>query len=275
MSATKERKCIFITGAASGMGLATARLFAERGWFVGAYDVNAVGLENLLGELGGDNCLTGVLDVSDRAAYAAALDTFSNASGGRLDLLFNNAGIGKFGFFDEQAFDDIMAVVNVNLIGVLNGIHLAADLLKATPNSLCFTTSSSSATFGIAGIATYSATKHAVKGLTEALSVEFGRFGVRVADTLPGLIDTAIIPDEMKQNAASEGMFRLIQPIEVAKVVWRSYHDEPERLHWFVPEEIADLDRASALDPEGTRAQMSSQGAVAAMMEKAREAGHS
>lgn len=275
MSIANDRHCIFITGAASGMGLATARLFAERGWFVGAYDINAAGLENLQGEIGPANCLTGVLDVSDRAAYAAAIDEFSKTSNGRLDLLFNNAGIGQFGFFDEQPFEDIMAVVNVNLIGVLNGIHLAAGLLKATPNSLCFTTSSSSATFGIAGIATYSATKHAVKGLTEALSVEFSRFGVRVADTLPGLIDTALIPDDMKQDAASEGMFRLIQPIEVAKAVWAAYHDDPERLHWFVPEEIADLDRASALDPEGTRAQIASQGAVAAMMKKAGEAGRS
>jgi len=273
MSATPPRQCIFITGAASGMGLATAHLFAERGWFVGAYDVNAAGLETLRDELGSENCLLGVFDVSDRAAYAKALDGFSAATGGRLDLLFNNAGIGTFGFFDEQPFEDIMAVVNVNLIGVLNGIHLAAGLLKVTPNSLCFTTSSSSATFGIAGIAAYSATKHAVKGLTEALSVEFSRFGVRVADTLPGLIDTALIPDEMKQGAATEGMFRLIQPIEVARAVWASYHDDPERLHWFVPEEIGDLDKASALDPEGTRAQLSSQGAVAAMMEKAREGG--
>ena len=273
MSSADSRKCIFITGGASGMGLATARLFAERGWFVGAYDVNATGLDDLQRALGAENCITRVLDVSDRAAYAAALDEFSAATDGRLDLLFNNAGIGYFGFFDEQPFEDIMAVVNVNLVGVLNGIHLAAGLLKATPNSLCFTTSSSSATFGIAGIAVYSATKHAVKGLTEALSVEFSRFGVRVADTLPGLIDTPLVPDDMKQGASKEGMFRLIQPIEVAKAVWASYHDDPERLHWFVPEEIGELDKASALDPEGTRAQLASQGAVAAMMERAREAG--
>jgi NAD(P)-dependent dehydrogenase (short-subunit alcohol dehydrogenase family) len=126
------------------------------------------------------------------------LADFSAETNGRLDLLFNNAGIGRGGFFDEQSFEDVMAVVNVNFIGVLNGIHLATDLLKATPNSLCFTTSSSSATFGMAGIAVYSATKHAVKGLTEALSVEFSRFGVRVVDTLPGLIDTAILPDALK-----------------------------------------------------------------------------
>ncbi len=62
-------------------------------------------------------------------------------------------------------------MVRVNFIGVLNGIHSAMGLLKATPNSLCCVTSSSSATYGMPGIAVYSATKHAVKGLTEALSM--------------------------------------------------------------------------------------------------------
>jgi NAD(P)-dependent dehydrogenase (short-subunit alcohol dehydrogenase family) len=266
----ENRKTIFITGAASGMGLATARLFSERGWYVGGYDVDVGGLQALATELGAQNCIVGPLDVTDRANYTKALADFSAETNGRLDLLFNNAGIGRGGFFDEQSFEDVMAVVNVNFVGVLNGIHLATDLLKATPNSLCFTTSSSSATFGMAGIAVYSATKHAVKGLTEALSVEFSRFGVRVADTLPGLIDTAILPDALKQNAPTDGMFRLIPPVEVAKAVWASYHDEPERLHWFVPQEIGDLDKASALDPEGTRAKLASESTIMAMLEKLR-----
>lgn len=273
MTTGQQRKSIFITGAASGMGLATARFFSQGGWYVGAYDVNQQGLETLEQELGAANCTVRVLDVTDRTDYEIALAEFSAATGGRLDLLFNNAGIGKAGFFDEQSFEDIMAVVNVNFIGVLNGIHLATELLKATPNSLCFTTSSSSATFGMAGIAVYSATKHAVKGLTEALSVEFSRFGVRVADTLPGLIDTAIIPDEIKENAATDGMFRLIPPIDVAKAVWASYHDDPQRLHWFVPEEIGELDKASALDPEGTRSKLAEQGVMVAMLDKASEEG--
>lgn len=266
MDAAQGRKSIFITGAASGMGLACARLFSEGGWYIGAYDVDAPGLDALRDELGASNCTARRLDVVDREDYALALKEFALETGGTLDLLFNNAGIGRFGFFDEQSFDDIMAVVNVNLVGVLNGIHLATALLRATPNSLCFTTSSSSATFGMAGIAAYSATKHAVKGLTEALSVEFSRFGVRVADTLPGVIDTAILSQEIKDNADKEGMFRLIPPIEVAKAVWASYHDDPERLHWFVPEELAELDKASALDPEATRTRIQSQGLIADML---------
>lgn len=272
MAKAGDRKSIFITGAASGMGLETARLFSQGGWFVGGYDVNKEGLAALETELGSDNCVVRSLDVTDRADYKNALAEFSEATGGKLDLLFNNAGIGKGGFFDEMPFEDVMAVVNVNLIGVLNGIHLAVDLLKTTPNSLCFTTSSSSATYGMPGIAVYSATKHAVKGLTEALSVELSRFGIRVADTLPGLIDTPLLPDDARENADKEGMFRLVPAIEVAKAVWESYHDTPERLHWFVPKEIGDLDKASALDPEGTRDSVAATGPLAAIIAEAKAA---
>jgi len=253
----EARKSIFITGAASGMGRETARLFAEKGWFVGAYDVNEAGLRDLQEELGAGNCVIRRLDVTDRADFRAALDDFAPAAGGRLDILFNNAGIGRGGPFDQQPFEDILAVVQVNLVGVLNGIYEAVPLLKATANSLCFTTSSSSATFGIPGIAVYSATKHAVKGLTEALSVEFRAYGVRVADVLPGLIDTPILPPGAVEAAPKEGMFRAIAPIEVAKVVWEAYHSD--KLHWFVPEEIAELDKASALTPEAVRDQIASQ----------------
>ena len=251
MGQANGRKSIFITGAASGMGLETARLFAGQGWFVGGYDVNGPGIDALRAELGEANGIFEVLDVTDRTAYAAALGRFGQATGGKLDILFNNAGIGRGGLFAEQDFDDILAVVNVNLVGVLNGIRLGLDLLKATPGSLCFSTSSSSAIFGAAGIAVYSATKHAVKGLTEALSVEFAPLGIRVADALPGLIDTPILPREWADNAPKEGMWRLIPPVEVAKVVWRAYTED--RVHWYVPEELFAYDAEITADPVGTR----------------------
>lgn len=259
MTAANGRKSIFITGAASGMGLETARLFASEGWFVGAVDVNVAGLDALKAELG-DAVLTQVLDVTDRAAYAAALDTFAKATDGKLDLLFNNAGIGRGGPFIDQTWEDVMAVVNINFVAVLSGIHLAAPLLKATPNSLCFTTSSSSAIFGIPNIAVYSATKHAVKGLTEALSVELAAHGVRAADTLPGLIDTPILPDEAKVNAPKEGMWRLVPPVEVAKAVWGAYHSN--KIHWYVPTELEAYDAMQTSAPEAIRDQMLTAGGL-------------
>lgn len=248
------RKSIFITGAASGMGLETARLFAGEGWFVGGVDVNDAGLARLAAELGAENCLVQRLDVTDRAAYRAALDTFAAATGGKLDLLYNNAGIGRGGPFADQPWEDVLAVVNVNFIGVLTGIHLAIPLLKATPGSMCFTTSSSSATYGMPMIAVYSATKHAVKGLTEALAIELKPFGVRVSDVLPALIDTPILPDGAAAGAPKSGVFRAIPPREVAETVWEAYHTD--RLHWYVPRELVALDHMATLEPERTRDEM-------------------
>ena len=258
MGKSNGRKSIFITGAASGMGRETARLFAAKGWFVGGYDVNEAGLNALEAELGPDICVVRQLDVTDRDDYRMAVATFGEATGGQMDLLYNNAGIGRGGPFAEQPFEDVIAVVQVNLMGVLIGVHEAIGLLKATPNSLCFTTSSSSATFGMANIAVYSATKHAVKGLSEALSVEFKAYGVRVADVLPGVIDTPILPPGVAEAAPKEGMFRAIPPVEVAKVVWEAYH--ADKLHWYVPPELAELDKAATLTPEAVRDQMAAGG---------------
>lgn len=263
MGSAKGRQSIFITGAASGIGRATAKLFHEKGWFVGAFDLNAEGLATLQQEIGSENCFARQLNVTDKADYDKAVAAFGAVSDGKLDLLFNNAGTAAGGLFDTVAIEDSLRVVQVNFIGVLNGIYAALPLLKATKNSLCFSTSSSSATYGMPGIAVYSATKHAVKGLTEALSIEFRAYGVRVADVLPGLIDTAILPPGTAANAPKEGMFRAIQPIEVAKAVWEAYGSD--QLHWFVPPEIGDLDRASALAPEATRDQIASMGPLASI----------
>jgi NADP-dependent 3-hydroxy acid dehydrogenase YdfG len=245
------RKAIFITGAASGMGRETARLFAAMGWFVGAYDVQNDLLASLEAEVGSHNGLFRPLDVTDREAYRAAIDAFAAATGGRMDILFNNAGIGRGGPFGAMDWADVRAVVEVNLVAVMSGIHLALPLLAATPGSLCFSTSSSSATFGMANIAVYSATKHAVKGFTEALSVEMKAAGVRVADALPGLIDTAILPEAAKASAPREGMWRLLPARAVAEAVWEAYRSD--KLHWYVPPELFEFDQQATAAPEAVR----------------------
>ncbi len=264
----KGRKSIFITGAASGIGRATATLFAQRGWFVGAFDVNEIGLQALMQEIGTDNGIIRRLDVTDRADFESAVAAFGAETGGTMDILFNNAGIGESGWFEDVPLEAALRVVQVNFVGVLNGIYAALPLLKATKNSLCFTTSSSSATYGMPRLAVYSATKHAVKGLTEALSIEFARHGIRVADTLPGLIDTAILrntpnrtgdrppatDDTLRANAPKKGAFRLMPPSAVAEAVWKAYASD--KLHWYVPPEIAWLDRLKGLSPEFVRARI-------------------
>ena len=267
----RGRQSIFITGAASGMGRETAKLFNGKGWFVGAYDVNTDGLKTLEQEIGSDNCITGKLDVSSKPDFDAAIAAFSEETGGKMDMLHSNAGIGESGWFEDVPYEAAMRVVQVNFIGVITSVYAALPLLKATPNSLVFITSSSSATYGMPRIAVYAATKHGVKGLTEALSVEFSRFGVRVSDVLPGLIDTPILRDtpnrtgdrpkmeekEFYENTPKKGMFRLMPASAVAECAWDAYHSD--KLHWYVPKEIRRIDIIKALAPEFMRKQISKQ----------------
>ena len=100
----------------------------------------------------------------------------------------------------------------------------------------------------------YAASKFAVKGLTEALSVELARFGGRAADVLPALVDTPILDATldyssgerpgvaMRSTATPDGAMRLVSPEEVAELVWQAYGSD--RLHWYIPEEMENVDRA-------------------------------
>jgi len=248
-SESMEQRSIFITGAASGIGQATAELFRKKGWFVGCYDVNSEALEQLRTSLG-EFCCTGYLDVRDKQAFDDAMAGFSDLTDGRLDIMFNNAGITAGGYFDDVPFERIIDIVNINLIGVLNGTHAALPLLKQTDNSLCFTTASSAAIHHSPGMAVYGATKHAVKGFTQSMSVELARYGCRASDVLPGIIDTPLwqsskyvegkpvssyesIPE---RNADRTDAVRTIAPSEVAEAVWDAYHGD--KVHWYVPPEL-------------------------------------
>lgn len=257
------QKTIFITGAGSGMGREGAKLFAAKGWRVGAADRNSGGLDTLKQELG-DAVFTCTLDVTSKTALEEALARFCGDTG--LDMMWNNAGIGQSGWFEDVPYEDARRVVEINLMGVINGAYAALPHLKRRPGSLMFSTSSSSATYGMPRIAVYAATKFAVKGLTEALSVEWQRHGVRVADVLPGLIDTAILVEtpnhsndaprprgreDIAANAPKKGMFRLMPADSVALSAWEAW--QGDRLHYYVPQELKWIDRIKGFSPEMVR----------------------
>jgi NAD(P)-dependent dehydrogenase (short-subunit alcohol dehydrogenase family) len=261
-------KSVFITGAGSGMGREGAKLFHAKGWRVGAVDRNGAGLASLTGRLAGDRLWTRTVDVTDKAALDGALADFcAGNAGGGLDMMWNNAGIGEFGWFEDVPHEAAMRVVDINFKAVLTGAYGSLPYLKKSPGSLMFSTSSSSGTYGMPRIAVYSATKHAVKGLTEALSAEWRRHGVRVADVLPGLIDTAILTttpnrsaegpgtrsaEDIAATAPKKGMFRLLPAVSVAEAAWHAYH-HPTRLHWYVPKSIRWIDGLKGLSPEMVR----------------------
>lgn len=259
-----EVRAIFITGAASGIGRATARLFARAGWRVGLADVN----ERLLAETAA--ALPGVhhryvMDVRDRDAWAATLDAFAGESGGRLDVLFNNAGIGTGGPLAEASFDDIDRIVAVNLMGVLNGARIGYRYLAATPGSCLLNTASASAIYGSAGLATYSATKFAVRGLTEALDGEWHRAGkdgsaIKVRALVPSFIETPLLDRvvgssnrSIRETVVGAG-FELTSAEVAAQAAWDAVHGRA--VHTYVGKTAVRLARAARWFPGSLRRRM-------------------
>ena len=188
-----EIKSIFITGGGSGIGRATVQLFAARGWRVGIADVSAQGLAETRELLPEGMAETYHMDVRDREAWTASLDGFTGTTGGRLDVLHNNAGIGTGGPLAEASFEDIDRTIAINLTGVLNGARIGYDYLARTPGSCLLNTASASAIYGSAGLAPYSATKFGVRALTEALDGEWAAAGIKVRSIVPSFIETPLL----------------------------------------------------------------------------------
>lgn len=201
MGNARGRKSIFVTGAASGIGAETARFFAKRGWFTGLYDLNEQGVAEVADVIGGENCHYAALDVRDRDQWASAMAGFSAATDGQMHVLFNNAGVGRYGWFEDVPPEDSDWMVDVNVKGVINGIYAALPLLKATSGARIINTASTAGVIGSPQLAIYSATKFAVRGLTEALDVEFRDLDIRVVSLMPWFIETPIL--EMGASAGA------------------------------------------------------------------------
>lgn len=264
-----NQRAIFITGGAGGMGVATGKRFADAGWKVGLFDLNQQALDEAKSAVDGGAVMTGVLDVTSTASFTQAVSDFSHFSGGRMDLLFNNAGIAPGGLLEDMSEATIKSILEVNVMGVIHGIRAALPLLKVTDNALSMSTSSSVATFGHAKRAVYTASKFAVKGLTEAMSLELEAYGIRSADVLPGCIDTPMLREETAKGAGrpfelsmldglpQSGAYRLMPATAIAEAVWSAYHDS-DQIHFYVPEEVGDTDRVKALDIQAARAEIKS-----------------
>jgi NAD(P)-dependent dehydrogenase (short-subunit alcohol dehydrogenase family) len=250
------RKAIFISGGASGIGLATAELFAERGWFVGLGDVNAEGLAAAQVRIGVERCFTIRLDVRDRAAWTAALDAFATASGGRLDALINNAGVGRHAWFEDIDPDEDDRVIDVNVKGVINGARTGLPRLKASGGVLV-NIASCAGLYGVPRLAVYGASKFAVRGLSEALDAEFARHGVRVRCLAPWFIDTPILQAGGGADAAETLRARgvgVYPPSVAAKAVWDAVHGR--RLLYPVGWQAQTMSLAARLIPGVLRTQL-------------------
>ena len=255
-----DTKAIFITGGGSGIGRAVARLFAGRGWRVGIADVNTAGLADTAALLPVGMVETYAMDVRDRDAWTASLDAFTRASGGRLDVLFNNAGIGTGGPLAEAGFDELDRTVAINFTGVLNGARIGYAYLARTPGSVLLNTSSASGIYGSSGLATYSATKFAVRGLSEALDGEWFAAGIRVRCLLPSFIETPLLDGvaggtNRSIREAVTGAGLELTPVDaVAEAAWQAVHGEA--IHIYVGKTAHRLRFAARWMPGVLRKQM-------------------
>lgn len=222
-------KAIFITGGGSGIGRAVAQHFSAKGWFVGVADIDEAGIaatRALLPPGGSEGYRHDVRDADD---WQRALAAFHRHAG-RLDVLFNNAGIGQGGAFAALDLAEIDRVIDVNLRGVVYGARFAHAYLRDTPESCLLNTASASAIYGSAGLSLYSATKFAVRGLTEALDGEWAPDDIRVRSLMPGFIDTAILamPVTGSNRTARDAVVDAgleFTPVEtVAQAAWDAVH---------------------------------------------------
>jgi NAD(P)-dependent dehydrogenase (short-subunit alcohol dehydrogenase family) len=225
-------KAIFITGGASGIGLAVAKYFAAQGWRVGLADVNAAGLAAAKALLPAGQATTHVMDVRDRSQWVEALTEFTSGSGGRLDVLFNNAGIAVGGPFAETPIADLDRLIAINFDGVVYGAHAGYPFLKATPGSCLLNTASAAGIYGVPGGAVYAATKFAVRGLTESLDGEWLKDGIKVRSLMPSFIETPLLNTQsvgsnqnVRERVTAQGLE--ITPVEeVAKAAWEAVHGD-------------------------------------------------
>lgn len=223
---------IFITGAAAGIGRATAEYFSQRGWFVGVYDRDLTGIATLRDELGHARSTGGLLDVTQPDAWNQALQQFWQASGGRLDVLLNNAGILSSGAFADIPLNKHHAIVDVNINGVLNGCHAALPYLRQTTNSRVINLCSSSALYGQPQLVSYSASKFAVRAITEGLDLEWESLGIRVMDIWPLFVKTNMLKD-VGDIKSLRSMGARLTPADVAQTIWQAaQHQGMRKVHW-------------------------------------------
>jgi NAD(P)-dependent dehydrogenase (short-subunit alcohol dehydrogenase family) len=224
-----------VSGAASGIGRATALRFAEEGASVVAADIDVEGGEETVSQIASANGEATFIktDVTDENDLAAAVETAVDTYGS-LDFAFNNAGIeGDQVSFSEQDNANWNQVININLNGVFFAMREEIPAMLESGGGAIVNTSSIAGILGFPNLSPYVASKHGVVGLTKSAAVEFSSDGLRVNAVLPGVIDTPMVarsgeqdPESTEQTIAAIPARRLGQPEEIASaVVWLCSED--------------------------------------------------
>jgi 3-oxoacyl-[acyl-carrier protein] reductase len=214
-----RNKVALITGAAKGIGFATAKRFTEEGAKVMLADLNEGAVMEAVGQL--KNAEPYVLNVTDRASIGRAVDAII-AKHQRIDILINNAGITQDARLVKMTEEQFDAVIDVNLKGVFNCSQLVVPHMLEAKKGAIVNASSVVGIYGNFGQTNYSATKFGVIGFTKTWAREFGQKGIRVNAVCPGFIATEMVkamPENILQSIEQRSwMARLGTPEEMANV---------------------------------------------------------
>jgi NAD(P)-dependent dehydrogenase (short-subunit alcohol dehydrogenase family) len=223
-----ESKVALVTGAASGMGLATARAFAEAGAAVALADVNEDAAQSAVKDLVGTGYKAiGIrCDVADEAQVKAMVER-TVSTFGRLDVAFNNAGVqsplAETADASGEEFDRVNAI---NLRGVWSCMKYELIQMREQGSGAVVNCSSLGGLVGIAGRGAYHASKHGVLGLTKSAALEYASRGIRINAVCPGTIETPMVaamlssePEAMKDIMKDQPIGRLGRPEEIAAAV--------------------------------------------------------
>lgn len=218
-------KRAFITGAASGLGLALCKELAVDHWTIGMSDINGVTLKQAGEEVQalGATVLTYGLDISDKDQYRIVVDQFLKDAGG-IDILINNAGVGDGGYVEEYGLDNWDWLLSINLNGAIYGSALFIPQFKKQGSGAIINIASAAAFTSLPRMGAYNVSKAGIRALSETMDAELNHHGIQVSCVMPTFFKTPL----MKNARGDE------ESVQMSKMLFATTELTPEKVAKYV-----------------------------------------